>query len=167
MSLSEFRTLREELKYVPNECEDIVNKIVNKYEISKLLVTAMNALCLADEIISKQADTIFQSTNEMTACIKEMRSMNSSRNSFGPLAFSVTSTSSDGNVFETSDDKYDSSLCLPQNDPPKYESQTQPTTANTMKHRQKGYATVVKTNVCNDVINSTDMSVDDFQKVKP
>ena len=63
MSLLAFRTLREELKYVPDECEDIVNKIVNKHTISGLLLTAMKALCLADEIIAKQADTILQSTN--------------------------------------------------------------------------------------------------------
>ena len=88
--------------------------------------------------------------------------MDSSRNPFGAPALSVTS-SSDENVSEITNDKsvFDSSLCSPQNDP-----KSQPTTANTKQHRQQDYATAVKTNVCNNDLNMTDMSADDFQEVK-
>ena len=93
MSLIEFKSLCAELKYVPDEAENIVKHWPSANAIAPLLVTALKALSIADDIMMKQADTILQSTHEVTACLKDLRTGNLS----GPKVLSET------NIFDASD----------------------------------------------------------------
>ena len=99
MSLAEFKGLCAELKFVPDDAEDIPKHWPSANTIAPLLVTALKALRLADDVITKQADTILASTHEMTACLRDFRT----RNFSGPTV-SSESDISDANVFEHTDD---------------------------------------------------------------
>ena len=164
MSLDDFRKLREELKFIPDECDNILKHFPGPRQISELLVTALNALSLADEIITKQADTILRSTNEIIECAKESRT----KSPVGQPAPSIMSASDD-NVFEISGDKSECCATLSLPDASKRKNEIQPTTPITDEHCLKGYATALKKKQIisnNDIVKTTDVSEDSFQPAK-
>ena len=172
MSLIEFRTLREELKFVPDDRDEVIQKIISVKAISDFLVTAIKALSIADEIITKQADTILHSTDEMMTCLKDMRSMNSSRNPSGSLILNSSTSIFDENILEKTDDNMSRNGVKPMiNDSCVNESRSQltPTTINKQRFR-KGTPTAVESDessyAIDDDIDNPDASADDFEKVK-
>ena len=78
MSLEAFRNLCSELKYIPDDEEEILEdkSFTSKYFVAKCLSNAMKALKIADEIIMKQADAILDSNKELTFCLQNFRCNN-------------------------------------------------------------------------------------------
>ena len=162
MTLAEFRSLREELKYIPCETDEIEEKLMIKNFISNCLATAMKALNIAEEIITKQADVVLQSVHELTACMKENRTRSSSE----PPVSSIISNKINERIFDTSDkfDNHESSLPEIDNSMPKI-------TSTAKKHRPKGYVTNDENEKCGynateDSLSIGDISSDDFTKVQ-
>ena len=73
MSLEEFRSLYDELKYVPDDPDEILKTWGHGMGLASTLAKAVKALVAADSVIIRQADTIMESTAEVTKCLKEMR----------------------------------------------------------------------------------------------
>ena len=78
--------MREELKYIPDDAEEIIKKCSISF-MSQSLATAMKAICIADEIIANQSDTILQCTNEFITCLKTTNSKNSCSPEFERLTY--------------------------------------------------------------------------------
>ena len=137
-------------------------KLMSKNFISNCLATAMKALNMADEIMTKQADVVLQSVQEITACIKENRTRSSSEPPVSPIVINTY----DESIFDTSDKftNHDSSL-------PEIDSYMKKITSTTNKHRPKGFAATDKAKTCvynatEDALNNEDISLDDFTKVQ-
>ena len=137
-------------------------KLMSKNFISNCLATAMKALNMADEIMTKQADVVLQSVQEITACIKENRTRSSSEPPVSP----IINNTSEESIFDTSDkfSNHDSGL-------PEIDSSMKKITSTTNKHRPKGYAAtdINEKWVCNateDILNNEDISLDGFTQVK-
>ena len=125
MTLEVFRNMCLDLKYIPDDEQEILDgqTLLNKYFAAECLAKAMKALKIADEIIMKQSDAILESTKELTLCLKQSRSKNVlnltevSNESFDqsvidikPISESVDTTETDcnENVSQISSEKIDS-----------------------------------------------------------
>ena len=157
MSLTEFRTLCAELKFVPDEAEEIVKHWPSAISIAPLLVTALKALNIADEVLTKQADTVLQSAHELTACLKDIRSIRNES------AVSDTNIS-DPSLLDKSNETpiNDSGLFLfPENSP-----ESKRLVRPTQPQPRTEYGLAAKTSGIKDAEKSFDMCYDELQSVK-
>ena len=74
------RNLCLDLSHIPEDEEEILEGylLINKYNAAGILAKAIKALRIANEIITKQSDTILESTKEVTLCLKQFRIKNES-----------------------------------------------------------------------------------------
>ena len=184
MGLQGFRLLYEELKFIPREKDELKEKCGGDPFLIETLVTALKALDLADEIMISQADTIIQSTTEVTKCLKEYRELNACKQESSLYCKSDASSSqmnceknlyndeanicceiSSNEVFETKFVKGD--VCNNEESESKLNSEanTENECISDDNNEPKSYSMVAKSE--NVVVSQDSTDNDGFQPVKP